>query len=213
MSSHRVGPKPSRSAQNAPSRPLPAPWRHSGGAAAVHRRPRHRREGLSQASARRRGDRRHFGDHHQCPFDRGRVLHLRGAAPRARHHPGRDRRPAADRQRHLGRRQPRSRAHRPHGGGGRRLGAPGVPAGAVHAAAVAGHGGRALQAHRRRLEPADHRLPVSAGDRPGLSARHADEDGRGGADASAPSRTGPAMCRSTRCISASCKTCRGRSTC
>ena len=34
-----------------------------------------------------------------------------------------------------------------------------------------------------------------------------------GADASAPSRTGPATCRSTRCTSASCKTCRGRSTC
>ena len=30
-------------------------------------------------------------------------------------------------------------------------------------------------------EPADHRLPVSAGDRAGLSARHALKDGRGGA--------------------------------
>ena len=31
-----------------------------------------------------------------------------------------------------------------------------------------------------------------------------------GADASAPSRTGPATCRSTRCTSARCRTCRGR---
>ena len=78
---------------------------------------------------------------------------------------------------------------------------------------IAGHGDRAFQAHRGRDRPADHRLPVSAGDRPGLSARHALEDRRAGADASAPSRTGPAMCRSTRCTSACCRACRGRSTC
>ena len=65
---------------------------------------------------------------------------------------------------------------------GRRLGAPGVPAGAVHARPVARHGGRAFQAHRRCVEPADHRLPVSAGDRPGLSARYAAQDVRRGAD-------------------------------
>ena len=122
------------------------------------------------------------GHHHQRPFDRGRLLQLRRTAPRPRYRAGRDRRPAADRQRRLGRRQPRSRAHRPHGGGGRRLRAAGVPAGAVHARPVAGHGDRALQAHRRRHEPAADRLPVSAGDRAGLSARHAPEDGRGGAD-------------------------------
>ena len=69
-----------------------------------------------------------------------------------------------------------------HGGRRRRLGAAGVPAGAVHAAAVAGDGARPFQAHRRRHRPADHRVPVSAGDRPGLSARHAAEDVRAGAD-------------------------------
>ena len=131
---------------------------------------------LPQASARRGGDRRHFGHHHQRAFDGGRLLQLRRAAARARHRAGRDRRPAAARQRRLGRRQPRSRAHRPHGGGGRRLGAAGVSAGAVHARPIAGHGDRAFQAHRRRQRPADHRLPVSARHRPGLSARHAPED-------------------------------------
>ncbi len=46
---------------------------------------------------------------------------------------------------------------------------------------VAGDGARALQAHRRRHRPADHRVPVSARDRPGLSARHAAQDVRAGA--------------------------------
>ncbi len=52
-------------------------------------------------------------DHHQCAFDRGRLLHLRGAAPRAR-----DRcttRSATSLpivQRRLGRRQPGGGAHR-----------------------------------------------------------------------------------------------------
>ena len=48
---------------------------------------------------------------------------------------------------------------------------------------VAGHGAGAFQAHRRCDRPADHRVPVSARHRPGLSARHAVEDGRAGADA------------------------------
>ena len=122
------------------------------------------------------------GHHHQRPLHRGRLLHLRGAAPRAGHRAGRDRRPPAARQRHLGRRQPRGRAHRPHGGRGRRLRAAGVPAGALHARPVAADGARALQAHRRRHRPADDRLPVSARDRPGLSQGHAAEAVRGGAD-------------------------------
>ncbi len=137
-----------------------------------------------------------------CTFDeQRRVLDDRA---------GRDRRAPADRQRHLGRRQPRGGAHRAHGGRWRRLGAAGVPAGAVHAAAVARDGARAFQAHRGRERPADHRVPVSARDRPGLSARHAAEDVRARCRRSAPSRTGPATCRSTRCTSARCKACRGR---
>jgi len=49
--------------------------------------------------------------------------------------------PPADRQRRLGPTQPGGRAHRPHGGRGWRLGAAGVPAGAVHARPVAADGG------------------------------------------------------------------------
>ena len=110
--------------------------RHPGGAAAVPRRPVDRREELPRASARRRRRSKgisaitinaHSTEVASCTFDeQRRVLDDRA---------GRDRRQAADRQRHLGRRQPRSRAHRPHGGRRRRLGAAGVPAGAVHAAA------------------------------------------------------------------------------
>ena len=65
---------------------------------------------------------------------------------------------------------------------GRRLGAAGVSAGAVHARPVAGDGARAFQAHRRRHRPAADRVPVSAGDRAGLSEGHAAAAVRGGAD-------------------------------
>ena len=58
----------------------------------------------------------HLGAHHQCAFDRGRFLHVRRAAPRARDRAGRDRRQAAAGAWHLGGRQPRSRAHRQDGG-------------------------------------------------------------------------------------------------
>ena len=161
-------------------------------------------------SARCRRHAGHLRDHHQRACDRGRVLHLRRAAPRARHHAGRDRRQAADRQRHLCRRQPGGGAHRAHGGDGRRLGAAGVPAGAVHAGAAAGDGARAFQAHRRRHRPADHRVPISARDRPGLSARHAAAHVRRRCRRSARSRTGPATSRCTRCTSARCRSLRGR---
>ena len=60
-----------------------------------------------------------------------------------------------------------------HGGAGRRVGAAGVSAGALHARPVAGHGARAFQAHRGRHRPAADRVPVSARDRPGLSEGHA----------------------------------------
>ena len=56
---------------------------------------------------------------------------------------------------------------------GRRFGAAGVSAGAVHARPVAGDGARAFQAHRRRHRSAADRVPVSAGDRAGLSEGHA----------------------------------------
>jgi hypothetical protein len=65
------------------------------------------------------------------------------------------------------------RRESPHGGDGGRLRAAGVPAGAVHLGPIAGDGARAFQAHRRRKRSPDHRLPVSARHRPGLSARHA----------------------------------------
>ena len=65
---------------------------------------------------------------------------------------------------------------------GRRLGAPGVPAGAVHARAIAGHGARAFQAHRRRHRSAADRVPVPAGDGPRLSEGHAAEAVRRSAD-------------------------------
>ena len=185
--------------------------RHPGGAAAVPRRSLDRRGELPQptcaTSAATQGIsaitiNAHSTEVASCTFDeQRRVLEIAQDEIGAQ---------AADRQRHLGRRQPRSRAHRPHGGRRRRLGAAGVSAGAVHAAAVARDGARAFQAHRRRERPADHRVPVSARDRPGLSARHAAEDVRRRCRRSAPSRTGPATCRSTRCISARCRACRGR---
>ena len=71
----------------------------------------------------------------------------------------------------------------------------------------------ALQAHRRRLRPAADRVPVSAGDRPGLSERDHPADDRGHPDARRRSRTGPAPRSSTSGTSARCRTCRGRSTC
>ena len=170
-----------------------------------------RRGELPQASARRRGGRGPVG---ASPSTR-----IRPKSPRA--HSTSRRRVldiAQDEiggrlplvQRHLGRRQPRGRAHRPHGGAGRRLGAAGVSAGAVHARPVAGDGARAFQAHRRCDRPAADRVPVSARDRAGLSEGHAAEDVRGGADRSAPSRTGSATCRITNGTSARCRACRGR---
>ena len=152
--------------------------------------------------------------HHQRAFDRGRLLHLRRAAARARHRAGRDRRQAAAGQRHLGRRQPRgraaSRSMAAAGGASALLVFP--PAPFTHGPERR-DGARAFQAHRRRHRPAADRVPVSARDRPGLSERHAAADVRGGADASAPSRTGSATCRSTNGTCARCRTCRGRSTC
>ena len=127
-----------RGETHAPPQELRSARRHPGGAAAVRCRSRHRRGELPQASARRGGDDGHLRHHHQRAFHRGRLLHLRGAAARAGDRAGRDRRPPAADQRHLGRRQPRGGAPRPHGGRGRRLRAAGVPAGAVHARAVAG---------------------------------------------------------------------------
>ena len=118
-------------------------------------------------------------DHDQRAFDRGRLLQLRRAAPRARHRAGRDRRQAAAGQRHLGRRQPGSRAACPHGRARRRLRALGVSAGAVHARPVAGDGAGAFQAHRGGHRPAADRVPVSAGDRAGLSEGHAAQAVRG----------------------------------
>ena len=138
-----------------------------------------------------------------CTFDeQRRVLDDRA---------GRDRRPAADRQRHLGRRQPRGRAHR-HAW--RPRAAPRrcwcSRRRRSRCGQSPGDGARALQAHRRRHRPADHRVPVSAGDRPGLSARHAARSCASRCRRSAPSRTGPATCRSTRGRSARCRACRGR---
>ena len=108
-------------------------------------------------------------------------------------------------QRRLGGRQPGGGAHRPHGAARRRFGAAGFPAGAVHARPIAGDGARAFQAHRRRDRSADHRVPVSAGDRPGLSARHAAAHLPTRCRPCAPSRTGAATCRSTRCTCACCR--------
>ncbi len=77
----------------------------------------------------------------------------------------------------------RSGAARQDGGGRRRFGAAGVPAGAVHAGPERRDGAGALQAHRRRHRPAADRVPVSAGDRPGLSERDDPADDRGDPDA------------------------------
>ena len=85
---------------------------------------------------------------------------------------------AAARQRHLGRRQPRGRAACAHGGAGRRVGAAGVSAGAVHARPERGHGAYTFQAHRRCDRSAADRFPVSAGDRAGLSEGHAAQASR-----------------------------------
>ena len=88
---------------------LPAARRHSGGPAAVQRRPLDRREELPRALARRHGGGRHLRHHHQRAFDRGRLVHLRRAAARARDRAGRGRRARPDRQRRVGRRQPGGR--------------------------------------------------------------------------------------------------------
>ena len=144
-------------------------------------RSRHRRDKLPQAPARRGCHGWHHGPDHQRPLHRGRFLHLRRAAPGSCHHAGRDRRPPADRQWRVGRRQPGGRAHRPHGGRWRRLRPAGVPASTVHARSVAADGDRAFQAHRGCHRPADHRLPVSAQHRPGVSEGHAAEAHRRGA--------------------------------
>ena len=80
----------------------------------------HRREVVPQASARRRGCPRPVGDHRQRARDRSRLVHVRGAAARARDHDGRGRRPDPRRARRLCRRQPRGGAHRAHGGARRR---------------------------------------------------------------------------------------------
>ena len=149
-------------------------------------------------------------DHHQRAFDRSRLLHLRRAAPRARDRAGRDRRPTAAGQRHLGRRQPGSRAPRAHGGARRRFGAAGVSAGAVHARPVAGDGARAFQAHCGCHRSAADRVPVSVGDRAGLPEGHAAQDCARKCRPSAPSRTGSATCRTTNGTSARCRICRGR---
>ena len=153
------------------------------------------------------------GRHHQRAFHRGRVLHLRRAEARARHRRQRDRRQDAAHQRHLGRRQPRGGAPRQDGDRGRRLGAAGVSAGAVHDGPERRDGDRAFQAHRRRHRPAADRVPVSAGDRPGLSERDHPADDRGHPDAEGDQGLGRHARSSTNGTSARCRTCRGRSTC
>ena len=63
------------------------------------------------------------------------------------------------------------------------------------------------------IEPADHRVPVSAGDRPGLSARHAAEDGRGGADHPRHQGLGRQRCPARDARPRAAKPASGRSTC
>ena len=143
------------------------------------------------------------GRHGQRAFDRGRLLQLRRAAPRARR--SRPTRSATGcRWSHGvwadGSLEAARIARMAHAGGASAL--------LVFPPAPFTHGpdrrdgGRPFQAHRRGQRPADHRVPISAGDRPRLSARHAAAAGRGDPDACAPSRIGPATCRSTRCRSA-----------
>ena len=126
----------------------------------------------------------HLGADHQRPRVRSRLLHLRRATARARDHAGRGRRPRAHRQRHLRGGQPGSGAPRQDGARRRRLRAAGVSVRRVHLRPAAGDGGGALQAHRRCHRPAAHRVPVPARRRPGLSACHAAQDHRGGAQRS-----------------------------
>ena len=169
-----------------------------------------RRARVPQPHQGRRGDRRALGAHHQCALDRGRLLHVRRAAPRARHRAGRDRRQTAAGARHLGRRQSRGGAHRQDGGGRRRLRAAGVSAGAVHDGAERRDGDRAFQAHRRRDRPAADRVPVSARDRPGLSEGHAAAAVRRGADDPRHQGLVATTCRSTSGMCARCNRCRAR---
>ena len=163
-----------------------------------------------RAHQRRRGDRGHLRADHQRALDRGRLLHVRRATPRARHRAGRDRRqdcrwctasgptavsrpraspgwrrPAAPRRCWSFRRR-RSRWDRPR------------------------DGARAFPAHRRCYRSAADRLPVSAGDRAGLSARHAAARCATRCRRSAPSRTGRTTCRSTSGTCARCNRCRAR---
>ena len=74
--------------------------------------------------------------------------------------------------------------HRPDGRGGRRVGAPRLPA-EQHGggrAAPPRDGARPFRAHRGRDRPADHPVPVPGRDRARLSVRDAAAGDRGGAD-------------------------------
>ena len=190
---------------------LRSPRRHPGRAAAVQRRSLDRREELPQPPARRGGDRRA-----SPPSPSMRIR------PRSRPAPSTSSGACSTiAQDEIGGRLPivngvwadgsleaaRIARMAAEGGASALLVFPPAP---VHAQPVARDGARAFQAHRRRDRPADHRVPVSAGDRPGLSARHAAADVRAGARPSAPSRTGRQRARSTRCTSARCRACRGR---
>ena len=125
----------------------------------------------------------HRGHHHQCPFDRGRrraastssAACSRWPAKRSatgcRSSPGSrptaaSRRPASPVWRRPAARPPCWCFRR------RRSGSARPPRWRSH-----------ISAHRRGERPAAHRVPVSAGDRPGLSARYAVPARRGGADA------------------------------
>ena len=139
------------------------------------------------------------------------FLHLRRAAPRARHRAGRDRRQAAAGQRHLGRRQPRGRAACAHGG--RRAALRRCWCFRRRRSRSARSPAMAL-AHFKRIADATD-LPLIVFQYPLATGQGYPKDTllqhvRGGADASAPSRTGSATCRITSGTSARCKTCRGR---
>ena len=170
-----------------------------------------RRGEFPQASARRGRGRGPLRHHHQRAFDRSRLLHLRRAAPRARHRAGRDRRQAAARSTASGPTavsKPRgSRAWRTQGGASALLVFPPAP---FTLGQIAGDGAGAFQAHRGRHRPAADRVPVSAGDRAGLSEGHAAASCARRCRPSAPSRTGSATCRTTSGTSTLCKISRVR---
>ena len=104
------------------------------------------------------------------------------AGPRG--HARRDRRPHPRGERYLCRWHPAGGAAGEAGGGRRCLRAAHLPARRAGArqCGAAGLPGRPCPRHRRRHRPAADRFPVSGGDRPDLSARHAGEAGRGGAE-------------------------------